>query len=418
MTQSAAGIWEGDFRAKGMPRLHLSLRTTRKATATARHDAVMKLYRQRRVEMIEQLRTGVLTVERVEAMVEHHEPLLPIVPPVEDTPESTQVDLWPTIDAAAVSYVAWMRDTNKAEATWTLAGFQLKRFRDFVYEGQRIGELPLDRVPSAAVVAYQRSMLDTSEPPNTITTYMARVRALWSWAIREETKRARDEHDEPRLLYSPVDPDYLVRKVHRRDRVLTIAEADRLMARTPDPIRFTVACGLLAGMRAGEVLHLRPSLDVDLEFGVINIREQPDWKPKTARSVRLVPMAEPLRLLAEAHVRDYASESWMHPSPAIPGRPLTDLGFRQYFIPVVKGAGLVYGRDDPQGVTFHTLRHSFASHAVMRGVDLYTVAKLLGDSLKMVEDVYADLSPDHKRAAVKLLAGAFAISDESTEAGE
>lgn len=398
--------YEGDFRAKGIQRLHLSLRTKKKATAQARHDAVVKLFRQRRVEMIEQLRAGVLTVERVEAMVEHHEPLLPLA---HDVAQSTHEAPWPTIDAAAEAYVVWMEETHRADATRTLAGYQLKRFRDFTYEGQRIGDLTLDTVPSAAVLAYQRSMLDTQEPPNTITTYMARVRALWAWAVKQETKTARETKAAPRLLYSPVDPDYLVREVHRRDRVLSVAEADRLMARTPDPIRFTVGCGLLAGMRISEVLHLRPVLDVDLEFGVINIRRQPDWKPKTRRSVRLVPMADPLRALAETHVREYASDQWMHPSPVIPGQPITDLGFRQYFIPVVEGAGLVYGRDKANGVTYHTLRHSFASHAVMRGVDLYTVAKLLGDSLKTVEDTYADLSPDFKRAAVAKLAGAFAI---------
>ncbi len=50
----------------------------------------------------------------------------------------------------------------------------------------------------------------------------------------------------------------------------------------------------------------------------------------------------------------------------------------------------------------------------MRGVDLYTVAKLLGDSLKVVEDVYADLSPDWKRAAVAKLAGAFNVERNDT----
>ena len=51
----------------------------------------------------------------------------------------------------------------------------------------------------------------------------------------------------------------------------------------------------------------------------------------------------------------------------------------------------------------------------MRGVDLYTVAKLLGDSVKMVEDVYADLSPDHKRQAVAKLASAFTIKTDTAD---
>jgi site-specific recombinase XerD len=122
-------------------------------------------------------------------------------------------------------------------------------------------------------------------------------------------------------------------------------------------------------------------------------------------------MADALRGLARRHVESFASETWMHPSPVYRGEPITDLGFRHHFIPIVKGAGLIYGREHPQGVTYHTLRHSFASHAVMRGVDLYTVAKLLGDSLKTTEETYADLSPDFKRQAVAKLAAAFTITE-------
>ncbi len=102
------------------------------------------------------------------------------------------------------------------------------------------------------------------------------------------------------------------------------------------------------------------------------------------------------------------------PGPLTPDEPIKDLTFRKYFIPIVERAGLTYGREKSGGVTFHTLRHSFASHAVMRGVDLYTVAQLLGDSLKMVEDTYAHLSPDFKRAAIAKMEGAFVLPPELT----
>jgi hypothetical protein len=54
----------------------------------------------------------------------------------------------------------------------------------------------------------------------------------------------------------------------------------------------------------------------------------------------------------------------------------------------------------------------------MNGVDLYTVAKLLGDSVKTVEEVYADLSPDHKREAVRKLAAAFSIKTHTLSGTE
>jgi len=55
-------------------------------------------------------------------------------------------------------------------------------------------------------------------------------------------------------------------------------------------------------------------------------------------------------------------------------------------------------------VTFHTLRHTFASRLVMAGVDLLTVKALGGwNRLEMVER-YSHLAPAHKRAAVGRLA--------------
>ena len=67
---------------------------------------------------------------------------------------------------------------------------------------------------------------------------------------------------------------------------------------------------------------------------------------------------------------------------------------------VAKQAGL-------QGVTFHTLRHTFASHAVMAGVDLYTLAKLLGHRDLAQVQRYAHLTPAHLQAATNQAATAI-----------
>jgi site-specific recombinase XerD len=65
------------------------------------------------------------------------------------------------------------------------------------------------------------------------------------------------------------------------------------------------------------------------------------------------------------------------------------------------------------GACFHTLRHTFASHLVMAGVDIATVSKLMGHKSIEMTMRYSHLSPSHLSIAVTLLADAL-MKPEST----
>lgn len=401
-----SGTYEGDFRVKGIQRLHISLGTKNRKVAQPRHDAILKLFKQKRVELIDQLRVNDLTVERLESMVEHHEPLTPV--PVAEAPHS-----WGTVDECADAYIQWIdRHPNRRDKTRKVAEWQIRGFRDFLYQGVRVGAMDMDAVTTEIVEAYQQALVDAKAPQNTITTVMSRVGALWRFVRKREDRESQKKRRAPRPVYSPVDPERVIRNVTRRERFLTEDEMARLFAETPPAARFGVYCGAMAGLRVDEMLHLRPTLDVDLEMGTLTIRDHtdPEWHPKTRRSRRTIPMAKPLHAAAREHAERWASDAWMMPTIRFHDRPLTQNGWRDVFKPIVERAGMVFGNQTPQGVTYHTLRHTFASHAVMRGVDLYTVAQLLGDSLQTVEATYAHLSPDHKKAAIAKLEPAFKMT--------
>jgi site-specific recombinase XerD len=77
------------------------------------------------------------------------------------------------------------------------------------------------------------------------------------------------------------------------------------------------------------------------------------------------------------------------------GEPLK--GYKHWFDPAVREAGISF-------FTWYCLRHTFASRLVMAGVDLRTVAELMGHKTIQMTMRYAHLAPAHKLAAVEKLA--------------
>jgi integrase len=62
----------------------------------------------------------------------------------------------------------------------------------------------------------------------------------------------------------------------------------------------------------------------------------------------------------------------------------------------------------PKGVTFHTLRHSFASEMLVQGLSVVEVAELIGDTIAMVEKTYGHPTVDFTRRARLAVEAAWA----------
>ena len=69
----------------------------------------------------------------------------------------------------------------------------------------------------------------------------------------------------------------------------------------------------------------------------------------------------------------------------------------KYFKKVVRRVGL---RDD---IHFHTLRHSFASNLVQKGVTIYAVKELLGHKSIVTTMIYSHLNRDSLIKAISCL---------------
>jgi integrase len=140
-----------------------------------------------------------------------------------------------------------------------------------------------------------------------------------------------------------------------------------------------VILALNTGLRLGELLGLTWDR-VDLSRGVIRLE-----LTKSGRR-REVPM----------NAASYAA--LVNLGPQSSGRVFKTRYIKTAYNNAVEAAQL----DD---VTFHTLRHTFASWAVMRGVALKELQELLGHSSLAMTMRYAHLAPEHLRTAVSRLEG-------------
>ncbi len=138
-----------------------------------------------------------------------------------------------------------------------------------------------------------------------------------------------------------------------------------------------------AGLRCGEALHLRVA-DIDSRRMMIRVAR---GKGRKDRYVMLSSA-----LLDE--LRRYWVES--HPGPWLfPGehrhRPLTNSSVQKFLAHAVLVAGI------KKRVTPHTLRHSFATHLLERGVNIRIIQRLLGhDSLRSTE-IYTHVAETYVR---------------------
>jgi integrase len=85
--------------------------------------------------------------------------------------------------------------------------------------------------------------------------------------------------------------------------------------------------------------------------------------------------------------------------PKESGRVFRKQSLRKAYENAVSNAKLL------EDVNFHTLRHTFASWAVMRGVSLKELQELLGHSSLAMTMRYAHLAPERLRSAVTRLEG-------------
>jgi integrase len=136
------------------------------------------------------------------------------------------------------------------------------------------------------------------------------------------------------------------------------------------------------GMRPEEVLSLR-KLDINLELGQLKISS---GKSKASRRT--------LDLTPESRVifarRMSGNSSWLFPAPRKPGQHISRLNSAHDAVCAKAGLSFV----------LYDLRHTFATRVAEAGVDLATIAAILGHNSIRIVERYVHPTAEHKRAAM------------------
>ena len=253
-----------------------------------------------------------------------------------------------------------------------------KLFRNWIRP--QIGNLPLNGLKKSHIDMVVGSIMKAGLAPRTAQYAVAVVSLLWDTAFAAR-----------RVRRPKID--------NRRLRFLSKDEADALLAELKNislELHDECVLALYCGLRAGEIHNLTWG-DIDFGNGQILIRD-----PKNGQN-RFAFLTAPVKAMLELRFDGQNKESLLFPTAT--GKKRVQVS--RTFGDCVEKLGLNAGVNDPrQRVVFHTLRHTFASWLVQKGVPLHTVAELMGHRSIAMTQRYAHLSPESLRNAVNLLQGA------------
>jgi integrase/recombinase XerD len=166
--------------------------------------------------------------------------------------------------------------------------------------------------------------------------------------------------------------------------VLSAEEVRRLFAAVREVRdRLLLQTAYAAGLRVSELVHLQVG-DIDASRRVLHIRAA------KGRKDRLVPLSAVLLDLLRDHWRRCRPRLWLSPG-ANPDQPLSIGQVQRICREAVRVAGIT------KKASMHTLRHSYATHLLEQGVNLFALQRLLGHNQLSTTVRYTHLGQEHLR---------------------
>lgn len=167
--------------------------------------------------------------------------------------------------------------------------------------------------------------------------------------------------------------------VHKLPKILSKSEVKALLDGTTNIKHKTgLMLAYSCGLRVSEVVNIK-KYDIDFSRMIVNIVQ---GKGRKDRITNLSPMM--LEQL-DIYYNQYHPNKWVFENVDNDG-PISVRTFQRVFEKAVEREGI------KKHVTFHSLRHSFATHLLEAGVDLRYIQELLGHADSKTTEIYTHVS--------------------------
>ena len=249
--------------------------------------------------------------------------------------------------------------------------------------GQFIPARRLEDVTPTAISRYlQHRLIHDRLSAKTVNHLRAVLSQLFNYAKRYEGYRCPhpDYHNPIEGVDRFPEPALVIEWLTTED----IAEQLDALNEYPS-FRSLVATYIYAGLRRSEALWLTPA-DIDFEKKVIKVQtkvlEGEQWQTKTGR-VRTVPISTKLLEELQRYLPTQKG-TWAFPSPD--GKRWHPDNFSNDLREANHSKGLNWSCME--------YRHTFGSHLAQKGVSLYEISTLMGNSPEICRKHYAALLPE------------------------
>ncbi len=298
------------------------------------------------------------------------------------------------MDYAKGNKVTWKHDEFRCE---TLKDhFSGLRFRDIT--PRSVEKFILARLDSDT----QR---ETKRSPVTVHKEFSLLSSIFNMAIKEDVASSN-----PCVKISKKVREKIPAR-NKRDRFMSLEEEEKLFTNglvgSRARLRPVVTLGIHLGARLGELMAIKrddmnlsrdsffvklrskgQDLKVEVRSNHVLIPKSKNGKPRT------IPLSSVAREMFAGVLADESTSDYVFANPDT-GKPFTDIG--KLFAKACDDAGI-------EDLTFHDLRHTFASRLREAGVDAITRRDLLGHSTVQMSDDYTHSSAESRLRAVESIA--------------